>query len=63
MGGGGGGGGGCFCRYTGMPSIVRIITSGVREVMKKMSQKSRDEKRLNEEKKKEGKEIKEMLSE
>ena len=30
------------------------------EVMKKMSQKSRDEKRLNEEKK-EGKEIEEML--
>ena len=21
----------CFCRYTGMPSIVRINTSGVRE--------------------------------
>ena len=21
----------CFCQYTGMPSIVRIITSGVRE--------------------------------
>ena len=21
----------CFCCYTGMPSIVRIITSGVRE--------------------------------
>ena len=31
------------------------------EVMKKMSQKSRDEKRLEEEKKKEGKEIEEML--
>ena len=33
------------------------------EVMKKMSQKSRDEKRLKEEKKKEGKEIQEMLDE
>ena len=31
------------------------------EVMKKMSQKSRDEKRLKEEKKKECKEIEEML--
>ena len=31
------------------------------EEMKKMSQKSRDEKRLKEEKKKEGKEIEEML--
>ena len=31
------------------------------EVMKKMSQKSRDKKRLKEEKKTEGKEIEEML--
>ena len=33
------------------------------EVMKKMRQKSRDEKRLKEEKKKKGKEIEEMLDE
>ena len=56
----------CFCRFTGMPSIVRLspVECGkgiLVEVMKKMSQKSRDKKRLKEEKKTEGKEIEEML--
>ena len=56
----------CFCRYTGMPSALRIFTSGVRDLknrrrMKKMSWNRENWERQKEEKMKKDKEIEDIL--
>ena len=55
----------CFCRYTGMPSVLRIFTSGVQDWkyrrLKKMSWNRENWERQKEEKMEKDKEIEDIL--